>query len=150
MTPNDCCPHHSPQTQPAAKERTGGRLWDNLGIGLSGLCLLHCLGTPFLLPLLPLLGHQSHDDHLHLFLFFPLLFIAAVAFWHGYRHHRQLMSLYIFVSGSLLLLLSLAFSSTLDGQWAWSLSVFASIVGSLLLIVAHYKNRKACRTALKN
>ena len=61
------------------------RVFDASAIGLSGLCLLHCLALPLLGALLPALAAWSHAEWVHaafVLLAFPL---AGLALWRSHR-----------------------------------------------------------------
>ena len=62
---------------------------DTIGMGLSGLCAVHCLAMPLLLGSGILLSdaHGGPDDPTHTILFALAGPISLVALWRGYRHH---------------------------------------------------------------
>ncbi len=41
------------------------KIWDALGVGLSGLCLVHCLALPLVAIALPMLGSLSEAPWVH-------------------------------------------------------------------------------------
>ncbi len=65
--------------------------WDGLGLGLAGLCLVHCLATSILLALLATAGGVLVSPLVHeLGLFFAILF-GVVALIRGMLQHGFMM-----------------------------------------------------------
>lgn len=63
---------------------------DTIGMGLSGLCAVHCLALPLLLGSGLLLGDSHHGqpgDPTHVMLFALAGPISVVALWRGFRRH---------------------------------------------------------------
>jgi MerC mercury resistance protein len=60
---------------------------DSLAVGLSALCLLHCLALPALVVALPALGMVSHASWLHFALFLVALPVSAWALYRGAQVH---------------------------------------------------------------
>lgn len=106
---------------------------DRSALGLSGLCLLHCLAGALLLSVLSigggLLSHSVHAWGLALAL--PL---AALGLWRGYRHHARWQVLALGASGLTLMLASLFVA---HGNW---LEIAASVAGVAMLGTAHLLN----------
>ncbi|WP_413557209.1 MerC domain-containing protein [Bdellovibrio sp. HCB209] len=117
-------------------------IWDKLGMFLSTLCAIHCLATPLLIFALPVLGEAFESHWVHLSMAAVILPIGLFAFWSGYKHHRQRKVLSLGVAG----LLMVCAGSTLPHEMV---EVFehdvVTILGSILLVTAHYLNRKACQ-----
>ena len=112
------------------------RPWaDRLGIGLSGLCLVHCLLTPLVIILIPAIEVSVYHEMFHRSLLMVLPLIALGAFIPGYRRHGQ-MSVFLWSLPGLALIAlgALAFENKL-----W-LQTLTSIAGSALLIRAHFIN----------
>lgn len=67
-----------------------GRILDRAAIGLSSLCLVHCLATPMLLLLLPAasLGLVL-PEAFHIWMLSAAIPISILALRSGHRHHRQ-------------------------------------------------------------
>ncbi|MES2856983.1 MAG: MerC domain-containing protein [Bdellovibrionota bacterium] len=114
---------------------------DKLGICLSGLCLVHCLLTPFVLIALPSLTVASFESHhiFHELLLIVLPIVALAAFVPGYLRHRDLRVFFWSIPG--LALLAIAATIFHDDIW---LQAGVTITGSLLLIKAHMLNRHLC------
>ena len=136
----DCCPVD--HTKHEVFEQQTGR-WDKVGIFLSSLCAIHCLITPILLLLVPVLGEAyAHNHEFHIVMALFVVPVAYFAFFSGYRHHRKLG---VLLSGLL--------GATMIGAAAflphemvefYELDV-VTIAGSLILVTAHLINRKACQ-----
>ncbi len=119
-------------------------VWDRLGIGLSGLCAVHCLLFPIVMALLPL---WPVAESIHLWSH-PVLFLLIVpTVWlalrnGGYRHRRV----------SLLLLGGLAtvgvagllhdWTGIVASEWGEAL---ITLTGSVLLINGHWLNYRSHR-----
>jgi hypothetical protein len=116
---------------------------DRLGICLSGLCLIHCILTPFVLLALPSLAVASFENEGHHLLHEVLLVIlpvlALAAFIPGFRRHRDLRVFYWSVPG--IALLAIAVTIFHDNMWIQS---GITISGSIFLIRAHVLNRHLC------
>ena len=65
------------------------RYADGLGIGLSGLCVVHCLLTPVAIALVPSIHFHDYHDVVHDWLLVILPVIALGAFVPGYRRHKD-------------------------------------------------------------
>ena len=119
------------------------RNWaDLLGLGLSVLCLIHCLLTPILLILLPSLSFltsESEHEWLHRILLAVLPLLALAAFVPGYFRHRDKRVFYWGLPGIVLLAIGVV---VFEGQIGAQASV--TIAGSLFLIRSHLLNRELC------
>jgi hypothetical protein len=112
-------------------------LWDRLGIGLSGLCMVHCLLLPVLLSLLPLWpALDAAHRWLHpIFAGFivPTTLFAMVS---GYRRHGR-RDIPVWLGAGLCIVLA----GWLAHEGLGTLGeTVVTIIGSLLLIVGHGKN----------
>ncbi len=67
----------------------GRRRLDQLGIGLAGLCALHCIATVLLVSVLGLGGHFLLAPEIHRFGLAIALVVAAVAIGWGALKHRR-------------------------------------------------------------
>lgn len=119
--------------------RPASRLWDRLGVLLSGLCAAHCVLMPLLLVLLPLHGAHALHDAWHpvsAALLVPITLCAA---------HRggSLGSAGLLWGGLAIVGLGLVAHDWL-GEVA---GVGLTLIGSLFLIAGHGHNlRCACST----
>ncbi len=145
----------------------GTRNWlDALGIGLSALCIVHCLALPFILIALPsLTGLFGIDAWFHTALAIVLPGIALVALVQGYLRHRTPMTLALGGLGLCFIWFALTIpgcascancaTTAADGSttahagpmfMGLPLHNVVNTVGSVLLISAHVLNWRACRS----
>lgn len=118
-------------------------LWDRLGVFVSGLCVVHCVGFPLLILTLPyIMGPKlhNHNHSFHKVIFVLIILVASVAFVRGYLHHRQLKPVLWFFSGLAFIIASFL----LGGHHPGLLDVGLSVFGSALIIRAHFLNH-VCR-----
>ena len=115
-------------------------LLDRVAIGLSGLCLLHCMAGFVLLALFSLTGDWL-DHRVHVIGLGLAMPLAAVALWRGWRRHGRL---HICALGLLGLGIMTASLLVAHGQ---ALEMLVSMTGVSLLAAAHWQNLKALRTA---
>lgn len=115
--------------------------WDRIGIVLSSLCAIHCLATPLLILLLPVMGEFFHAEWVHILMAVVILPVGLFAFWSGYKHHRQVKVLSLGVLG----LAMICAASVLPHEWVEVMEHdVVTIIGSFVLITAHVLNRRAC------
>lgn len=80
-------PHNA--LPPASRSSLRRRL-DHIGIGLAGLCALHCLATLVVISALGVGGHFLFDENIHRAGLVLALGVAAVAIgWGMLRHGRR-------------------------------------------------------------
>ena len=113
-------------------------LLDRLAIGLSGLCLLHCMAGFVLLSLFALTGDWL-DHRVHVVGLGLAMPLAAVALWRGWRRHGQLSIGMLGLAGLLVMTASLVVK---HGDLA---EMLVSMAGVSLLALAHWRNLKALR-----
>lgn len=117
--------------------------WDRVGMWLSFLCAVHCVLTPLMILSLPILArYYLAHPLMHLLLALMILPVGLVAFVLGYRHHRQKSIFFYGIPG--LLIVSFVPYIVHSLHIGLNEQLFM-IVGSGLLIFAHWKNRRACR-----
>lgn len=120
---------------------------DGAAVGLSGLCLLHCLALPFLVGALPMLMPFS-DSHLHTQMLFIAVPLSTVAIGIGYARHRNARVVLAALTGMTLLVVGATVAHSSLGLVADR--VF-TVCGSLVLAAAHLWNsllsrRRRCLT----
>lgn len=120
------------------------QIWDNLGIGASTICLIHCMILPVMLVIFPTVTLAwLADDAMHLPLLAALILPAAIAAITGFLAHKHLSTAVIMAFG---------LGAVTLGTFAHevglphSLEIPVMILGSLTLIGAHWTNRKLCET----
>ena len=110
------------------------RFADFTAIGLSGLCLIHCVGAMLLFGVAALASGLVHG-----LLFAFALPLAAWALWRGFRQHHHRQILHLGGAGLMLMLAGLV----LHGQGV--VEAVATACGVLLLGLAHWRNLQACQ-----
>ena len=112
---------------------------DKLGIWVSGLCALHCLALPLLLPTVPLVASSFFAEAwFERLILSSSLLIGLTALMIGYfRYHRQLFPLSALVFGGIIY---------------WHKDIFGHAyepitiaIGAALIIAAHLMNLRLCR-----
>lgn len=123
-------------------DSTKNGFWDRLGIGLSGVCAIHCLLVPVfvaLIPLWPAIGNFHEYTH--------LIFIVAIAptvyLSLKRRNNSKKVSAYL-IAGILVIITAWLLSHSV-GMYG---EAGITLVGSSLLIRGHWLNYKSktCRT----
>jgi len=115
---------------------------DQIGMGLSILCAIHCLMTPVLVVLFPALGLLEGPVEFH-FLIAPfIVLVGSLAFWRGYRRHMRQK---ILISGCVGLTLVGVSLLITDGAHHHIETTALTAIGSLILIVTHWRNIQLCR-----
>lgn len=109
--------------------------FDLSAIGLSGLCLAHCLALPLLSAALPALSAWTEAEWLHLAFAGAALPISVTALYSAHRG-RPLHSGVVFLATSGLAALALGAVAPLEERAA----TVVTIAGSVLLTVAHLWN----------
>jgi len=109
---------------------------DKLAIGLSVLCLVHCLSVPLLLLAAPALGMllEVTESSVHWTLLALALPISLYALWQGFRHHGQRNALLIGSAGLVLMLLAVTHVAEAG------LEAPLTVAGVLVLLGAHVLN----------
>jgi len=109
---------------------------DGAAVGLSALCLIHCLALPLLVAGLPFLA-QFSEGHLHAQMLVVVLPLSIAALGLGFRHHRSVPIVLTGVAGMIVLTLG----ATVAHEQLGILADRAfTIVGALLLATAHFYN----------
>tara|TARA_Y100000816_G_scaffold278761_1_gene250308 strand:- start:390 stop:713 length:324 start_codon:yes stop_codon:yes gene_type:complete len=85
---------------------------------------------------------QFSDELLHYSILFLAIPISLYALLSGKRHHNNNLIFIIGVSGLTVLFLALFFEGNFYG---FSLETLLTIIGSTIVISAHYKNYQTCQ-----
>ena len=109
---------------------------DGAAIGLSGLCLLHCLALPFFVGALPMLMPFT-ESHLHAQVLYFAVPLSAVAVGIGYARHRNPLVVLTAIAGLSLLVVGATVAHASLGLAA---DRTFTISGSLVLAGAHLWN----------
>ena len=127
---------------PPASRTSLRRRFDHLGIGLAGLCALHCLTTLVLISALGLGGvlggHLLLDENIHRVGLLLALITAAAAIGWGLLRHRRLLPFVVAMAGLALMAGALVIP---HGANEFALT----LVGVALVSAAHLINLRAAR-----
>lgn len=119
-------------------------LLDRFAIGLSALCVLHCLALPLLLVLVPSLASLPvADENFHRFLLYLVLPTSILALLLGCRRHQRWTVLYWGIAGIAVLLVAAFYGHDLFGEPGEKV---LTVVGALLVTVGHVLNFRYCRS----
>ncbi len=115
---------------------------DRVAVGTSLLCLLHCIGLPILIALLPALASVLPvGEGVHVVLLLTALPVSGVALVGGYRAHGRIVPVALGTVGLAALAGGVALASTPAIETA------CTVAGSLALAMAHVGNWRGLRTA---
>ncbi len=119
---------------------------DKAAIGVSFLCVIHCLSIPFILALGPALNLWFWgSEGFHLALLLVVVPLSLIAFGLGYRYHRSTKMLIPGLIGLAIVVIAAILEMFLIGP------VTAAVItstGGVCLIIAHLMNlraQKSCR-----
>jgi phosphoglycerol transferase MdoB-like AlkP superfamily enzyme len=148
-----------------AKCHTHGWL-DSLAISMSVICAVHCLLTPLLIALLPIISTTFWvHENFHLWMVFLVVPTTSLAVFMGCRKHKDKLVAalsitglafilfiavyqYIFHAGHPLDANGICTSCTHHGSGSFlNLTTILNSVGGLFLACAHFRNFKLCRKA---
>lgn len=118
----------------------GARILDGSAVGLSGLCLVHCLALPLMAALLPAFGAWARADGVHIvFVLLAAPVSAAALLRPAHGRHAPMQLIMLGVAG-----VGLLAAGAFGPEPA---HVPATVAGSLTLAVAHLCNwRRQART----
>ena len=113
---------------------------DQTAIGLSFVCLLHCLALPVFIVFFPSLALNTlSDEAFHQWLLYAILPISVVALSAGFMHHRNLSVLAISCLGLTILVGTGFLDHEAMGE---RIEVFLTVLGSVIIAYGHFKNSK--------
>jgi hypothetical protein len=118
---------------------------DGAAVGLSGLCLLHCLALPFVVGVLPMLMPFA-ESHLHAQMLYFAVPLSVVAIGIGFARHRSPRVVIAAAAGLTLLIVG---ATVAHGSLGIVADRLFTVSGSLILAAAHLWNgllsrRHAC------
>ena len=119
---------------------------DGAAVGLSALCLIHCLALPLVVAGLPFLA-QFAEGHLHAQMLVVVVPLSFIALGLGYRHHRNPQIVAAGAVGMLILTIGATVAHDTLGLAADRLF---TIVGALVLATAHFYNSVQTRERKKS
>jgi hypothetical protein len=124
--------------------RVGRAKADMVGMGLSGLCMVHCLVFPLIVSFSPsILRELPGDDVTHRVLAIGIALAGGLAFRSGYKVHRKGWILALFLLGIALISAAAALGEAVLSAYG---ETGITVCGSLLLITAHWCNRSFCNS----
>lgn len=110
--------------------------WDGLGLGIAGLCLLHCLATTVLLTIVASAGGLFLNPLIHeVGLIFAIAF-GVIALGKGYRDHKAMLPAFVGSAG--IGIMGTALTLPHGGP-----EIMWTIVGVSVLCVGHLLNVRA-------
>ncbi|SHG76798.1 MerC domain-containing protein [Ferrimonas marina] len=116
---------------------------DYLSIGMSLICMVHCLAVPvFLLLGATVPAFFADEAHFHELMLFFVIPVSSLAFFLGCRKHRDPKVVGLGLSGLATLLLAAFWAHDALGHDA---ETVITLVGTALLVLAHYRNYSLCR-----
>ena len=116
---------------------------DKLAVGLSTACVIHCFFAPSLIALsYSFISFSIESELLHYLILLFAIPISIFALALGYKNHKKTSYLIIGISGLMLLLSAVLFSDILFGEAG---EKFITVMGSIIVAYAHYKNHSICR-----
>ena len=116
---------------------------DKAAIGLSLVCVVHCLLTPIAIIMLPALGTTFlEDERFHFAILFLVLPTSLIGLGLGCRKHGHFDILIIGLIGLLVLCLVLVVGEETIGELGERLT---TIAGTGIIAFAHVRNFLACR-----
>ena len=116
---------------------------DKASITLSLACMIHCLLMPSFLVLTSGFFALSIDNELiHKAFLIIVLPVSLYALITGYRNHKTLSYFYLGTSGLWILVFAVFFGDGVFGELA---EKSLTLLGSIIVASAHYKNYKACK-----
>lgn len=118
---------------------------DSVAVGLSGLCLVHCLALPLLIALFPLLGASLIDhETFHQLILIAVIPTTAISLGAGYRRHRHAPVAVLGIIGVAALVFAAFALHTLHAHY---LETWVTVAGGLTIASAHVGNFRRCRHA---
>ena len=116
---------------------------DKASITLSLACMIHCLLMPSFLVLTSGFFALSIDNELiHKAFLIMVLPVSLYALITGYRNHKTISYFYLGTLGLWLLVFAVFFGDGVFGELA---EKSLTLLGSIIVASAHYKNYKACK-----
>ena len=116
---------------------------DIIAVSISGLCAVHCLLTPIVLVLFPILsGSLFASEDFHRFLLWVILPTSGLAIALGCRNHKDVIVLLSGVAGLSLLIVSAFWGHIWVGETGERL---LTLTGGAVMATGHVRNYRLCR-----
>lgn len=123
-----------------AKVLVGPRRWDGAGMTASFLCVVHCVVSPFLAMVLPVVAAAEGTTHGVLAL--AVLSFALLAFVPGFKKHGRTGVLALGTVGTVLIWSSLLLPDSSSNE---TLETILTVSGGVIMVVAHLWNVHLCK-----
>jgi ABC-type transport system involved in multi-copper enzyme maturation permease subunit len=114
--------------------------WDGLGMGLAGLCMVHCLLASMLLLFLASAGGALFNPAIHEIGLLLATILGALAFAKGLAGHGLFVPAVVGGSGIIVMVTALTMPHGL-------LEMAVTVIGMILLGAGHYLNHQALKQA---
>ena len=123
--------------------RVSQAISDRLAMTLSFACILHCLFMPaFLVSSLTFASIEFSDELLHYSILFLAIPVSLFALLSGKKNHNNNLIFIVGILGLTTLFLALFSEGNFYGV---PLETLLTIIGSIIVITAHYKNYQICQ-----
>lgn len=116
------------------------RRWDAAGMTASFLCVMHCVASPVIAMIVPVIALNEGTTHAVLAL--AVLSFGLLAFVPGYRRHGRPDVIALGAMGVLLIWGSVLLPESLASE---VLEVGLTVAGGVIMVVAHLYNIRLCR-----
>lgn len=127
----------------SVSQESNASLWDRIGIGLSGICMIHCLVLPIVLASLAV-WPVMEEVHAWLHPVFAVLLVPTTiaAAWHGWRSHRDRPVIVVLAVGLCVVLTAGVLGHSVPGAF---IETALTLTGSTILMVGHWRNWRLIR-----
>ena len=116
---------------------------DKVAASLSILCVLHCLFMPaFLIVSTGIFAFSMDNEIIHYAILFIAIPVSLYALNKGYKNHKTKNLFFIGITGILILVVAIMLP---DSAYQEQFEKILTVLGSILVVYAHYKNYKACK-----
>ena len=123
--------------------RVSQAISDRLAMTLSFACILHCLFMPaFLITSLTFASIEFSDELLHCSILFLAIPVSLFALLSGKKNHNNNLIFIVGILGLTTLFLAIFSEGNFYGV---PLETLLTIIGSIIVITAHYKNYQICQ-----
>lgn len=123
---------------PPASRTSLRRRLDHLGIGLAGLCALHCLATLGVIASLGVGGHFLFNENIHRVGLLLAVIVAAIAIGWGLMRHGRLLPFAVALAGLGLMVAALVVPHGPN-------EFLLTLLGVALVSAGHLLNLRAAR-----
>ncbi len=126
----------APDTLPPAIRSSLRRRLDQIGLGLAGLCAVHCLATLLVISALGVGGHFLFDENIHRVGLALALAVAGLAIGWGLLRHGRLLPFVIALAGLALMAVALLVPHGAN-------EFLLTLAGVVLVSLGHFLNLRA-------